>query len=86
MWRGGIMTKKGKKKEPKKKGKNTYEVQLSEYGTMAYRAYVSIEADSEEEAVITAEKMAEEGKVEFDYDDGDCVDGWEHQVENVVET
>jgi len=58
---------------------NTYLVQLSEFGTMAYRADVFVKADSEEEA----EKMAEEGKVEFDYDDGECVDGWEHQVEHV---
>jgi hypothetical protein len=76
---------KRKKEKVLKKKEREYEIQLSEFGTMAYRADVVVEADSEEEAVIIAEKMAEEGKVEFNYNDGECVDGWEHQVENVEE-
>ena len=77
------MTKKGKKKEPKKKGKK-YQLQLSEYGTVAHRGDVIVEANSEEEAVILAEKMAENDEIEFDNDNG-ALDGWEYQVENVEE-
>jgi hypothetical protein len=63
-----------------------YKVQLSEYGTVAFRASVEISAKSEEDAVIKAERMMKKGRVVFDEDECECVDGWEHQVENVVET
>jgi len=65
-------------------GMNTYIVQLSQYGTVAYRADVTVDAKSEEEAVIKAEKMAEKGKVDFN-DDFECVDSWEIQSESVEE-
>ena len=63
---------------------NTYKIQLSQFGTVAYRADVEIKAKSEEEAVIKAEKMAEKGKVDFN-DDFECVDSWEIQSESVEE-
>ena len=62
----------------------TYIIQLSQFGTVAYRADVTVDAKSEEEAVIKAEKMAEKGKIDFD-DDLECVDGWEIQADNVEE-
>ena len=62
----------------------TYKVQLSQYGTVAYRADVEVKAKSEEEAAIKAEKMANKGKINFN-DDFDCVDGWEIQADSVEE-
>ena len=61
-----------------------YKVQLSQFGTVAYRADIEVEAKSEEEAIIKAEKMANKGEVDFN-DDFDCVDGWEIQTDNVEE-
>ena len=58
-----------------------YEIELSMYGTMAYRETVTIEADNEDEAREEALDMANRGELEFT-DDGECVDGWEFQVEN----
>jgi len=59
-----------------------YEIQLSEYGTVAHRADIVIEANSEREAIRIAEQMAQDGEVEFD-DNEDAIDGWEYQVENI---
>jgi hypothetical protein len=60
-----------------------YKVQLSQYGTVAYRADVEVEAKSSEEAVIKAEKLAVTDDVEWS--EADCVDGWEIQSEDVEE-
>jgi hypothetical protein len=62
-----------------------YKIQLSEYGTVAHRADVIIEADSEEEAVNMSIEMSEQGEIEFDQSDNGALDGWEYQVENIVE-
>ena len=59
-----------------------FKLQLSEYGTVANRADVIIEADSEEEAVIKAERMAYDHEIEFKQTN-EAVDGWEYQVEDV---
>jgi hypothetical protein len=60
-----------------------YKVQLSQYGTVAYRADVVVEAKSSEEAVIKAEKLAVTDDVKWSEED--CVDGWEIQSEDVEE-
>jgi len=59
-----------------------YEIQLSEYGTVAHRADIVVEAKSEREAIRIAEQMAQDGEVDFD-DNDDAIDGWEYQVENI---
>lgn len=60
----------------------TFDVQLSMYGTVAYRADVEIEAESQKEAEEKAMDMAvnDDGSM-FDRE-FECVDGWEFQVEN----
>jgi len=63
---------------------NTYIVQLSQYGTVAYRADVTVDAKSEEEAIITAERRARGGEYDFG-SDFKCVDNWEFQAEDVKE-
>ena len=60
-----------------------YKLQLSEYGTVAYRGEAIVEANSEEEAIRIAEEMAKIGEIEFT--DSECVDGWQYQVETVEE-
>ncbi len=59
-----------------------FKLQLSEYGTVANRADVIIEADSEEEAVTKAERMAYDHEIEFEQTFC-AVDGWVYQVEDV---
>ena len=60
-----------------------YKLQLSEYGTVAYRGEAIVEANSEEDAIRIAEEMAKNGEIEFGEEN--CVDGWEYQVETVEE-
>ena len=64
---------------------NTYKVQLSQYATVAYRTEVTIDAKSEEEAVIKAEKMVEKEPDKYFDEEWECVDGWEIQSESVEE-
>jgi hypothetical protein len=59
-----------------------YKIQLSMYGTVAERADIVIEADSEKEARDKAIRLSEEGLVSFSQN-GESIDGWEYQVENV---
>jgi hypothetical protein len=70
-----------KTENPKK-----YVVQLSKYGTVAYRADVVVEADSEEEAEALALRNAEEQELEDQFgDDENVVEGWNYQTENAEE-
>lgn len=62
----------------------TYEIQLSMYGSVAERADIKVEANTQEEAEKKALDMAESGEVSFS-NDGEATDGWEYQVENAEE-
>ena len=71
----------------------SWRVQMSMYGTVAYRQEVEVEAKTKEEAMKKAEDLANRGKVfddEYfeDYkgayaEEPECVDGWTIQTENV---
>ena len=62
-----------------------YQVQLSQFGTVAYRGEITVEADSSEEAVIKAEEIVSKEPDKYFEDEFECVDGWEIQSENVEE-
>ena len=64
---------------------NKYKIQLSMYGTVAERADVVIEANSEKEAMKKAIRLSEEGLIGFSHND-EAVDGWEYQVESIEKT
>ena len=62
-----------------------YKVQLSQYGLVASRADIEVEAKDESEANDIAVEMAQNGEVVFD-EDGDVLDGWKYQTENIEES
>jgi len=55
------------------------------YGTVAERADIVIEANSEKEAMKKAIRLSEEGLIGFSHND-EAVDGWEYQVEGIEKT
>ena len=63
----------------------TYQVQLSQFGTVAYRGEITVEADTPEEAIVKAEEIVNKEPDKYFEDEFECVDGWEIQSEDVRE-
>ena len=66
-----------------------YKVQLSQYGLVASRADIEVEAKDESEANDIAVEMAQNGEVVFGVEiikGGDVLDGWKYQTENIEES
>ena len=69
------------------KAKKKFLVSTTKYGTVAYRANVIVEADTEDEASEIAREDAANGllEVKFDEEGEDLVEGWNYQTEHVEE-
>ena len=62
---------------------NKYKIQLNMYGLVSERAFVTIEAENEDDARDKALQMTYDGKIEFTNDHDLNEFPWEYQIEDL---